>query len=447
MLYKSCTPGTLNIKMSYQFSSGFKKYFANTSWLMLERILRMGMALLVGVYVARYLGPEQFGLLAYIVSLVGIFAAFEALGLEVIVVKYLVLSEGIRDKLLGTSFILKLLGAIVALILVLVISIVLGNSEQLFIIGIVACSFIFYPFKIIDFYFQAIVASKYIVFASSFQIISSALLKIVGVLLQLNLNYFACIIFYDAVALSICFVIVYTKQGLRIIEWRYCSNLAVKLIKEAWPLALSGMAVLTYMRIDQVMIKEMLGEEQAGYYAASVLISSGFYFIPVLISGSVFPAILKYKKAGDNIYQIKLQNLFDLNVWLAIFVASPIYIFSESIISLLFGEPFVAAAPILGIHIWSCVFVFIGVVSGKWLVAENLQIFTFYRALTGAILNIVLNIVLIPYWGIVGAALATLVTYLVSFYLMMLPFKKTRLVFYMATKSLIFPLYWIKRIS
>ena len=80
-----------------QLSTGFKKYFVNTGWLFFERIIGMAVTFFVGVYVARYLGPANFGLLSYAGSFVGLFMGISALGLNNIVVRELVKNEKKRD--------------------------------------------------------------------------------------------------------------------------------------------------------------------------------------------------------------------------------------------------------------------------------------------------------------------------------------------------------------
>ncbi len=419
---------------------GFRKYFANTSWLMAERILRMVVALFVSVYVARYLGPERFGLLSYANSFVSLFVALATLGLDGIVVRELVKSPERRNELLGTAFGLKIIGAVLMWLVILTAIPLTGNDTQTnTLIAIIAFAAIFQAFNVIDFNYQAEVKSKYVVHAQLVQLVISSIAKLVLIFIQTPLIWFAWVYCLDAVVLAVGLAIVYLHNSGQIWIWQWRWQVARELLRDSWPLILSGMVISIYMKIDQVMIKEMLNAEQVGLYAAAVRLSEAWYFIPMAISTSLFPAIISAKKQSEELYYQRLQKLYDLMVWVAIAIALPTTFLTPLIISLLYGNEFMDAANVLSIHIWAGIFVFLGVASGKWLVSENLLIISFYRTFVGVIINIFLNIVLIKYYGIYGAAIATLVSQMFAAYLFHLLYIKTRKTFWMQTKAFIFP--------
>ena len=167
------------------------------------------------------------------------------------------------------------------------------------------------------------------------------------------------------------------------------------------------------MKIDQVMIQEMLGSEAVGQYAAATRLSEIWYFIPTVVASSLFPAIVNAKRQSEELYYDRLQKLFDLVVWIAIAIALPITFLSDMIVNMLYGEQYNQAASVLMIHIWASIFVFLGVVSGNWYINENLQLLAFWRAFYGMISNIFLNLLLITKYGIQGAAIATLISYMI----------------------------------
>jgi len=195
------------------------------------------------------------------------------------------------------------------------------------------------------------------------------------------------------------------------------------------------MVISIYMKIDQVMIKEMLGTEQVGYYAAAVRLSEAWYFVPMAITSSVFPAIINAKKQSEELYYKRLQRLYDLMVWLAVAIALPTTFLAPWVIKILYGGAFFPAAGVLSIHIWAGVFVFLGVASGRWFLCENMQKEAFYRTFLGAICNIVLNIIMIPKYGIIGAAVSTLISQSIAAYFYDVLNKKTRYVFWIKTRS------------
>jgi O-antigen/teichoic acid export membrane protein len=212
--------------------------------------------------------------------------------------------------------------------------------------------------------------------------------------------------------------------------------MAVDLLRDSWPLILSGMVVAVYMKIDQVMIKEMLDSEAVGQYAAAVRLSEAWYFIPMVISSSLFPAIINAKKISEELYYERLQKLYDLMVWMAVAIALPMTFLSDWVVELLYGSEYSEAASVLMVHIWAGVFVFLGVASGKWFITEDLQKYSFYRTFFGSVANIVLNFILIPKLGINGAAIATLVSQIIAAYLFDLFSIKTKKIFFMKTQSL-----------
>ncbi|EDQ01571.1 flippase [Shewanella benthica] len=421
-------------------SQGAMKYLKNTSWLLGEKILRMTVGLFIGIWVARYLGPEQFGLFSYAQSFVVLFSAFATLGLDGIVIRKLVKDESQRDKLLGTAFTLKLIGAFLVLAL-LVIAVFLQPSDLLAnsLFFIIASATVFQSFNVIDFYFQSQVLSKYVVYSNVFSLLLSSIIKVTLIVNEAPLIAFAYVILFDSFVLASGFIYFYVLKRLSIRHWCFDKAVAKSLLKESWPLILSGLVVSMYMKIDQVMIKEMLGSVEVGQYSAAVRLSEAWYFIPMVISSSLFPAILNAKKISKELYYSRIQQLYDLMAWMAIAIAIPMTFLSDWLVHLLYGAQYNEAGGVLMIHIWSAVFVFLGVASGKWFVAEGLQIYSFYRTLAGAILNVGLNLVLIPQYGIYGAAIATLASQLVASYLFNVVNKKSRITFILQSKALLLP--------
>lgn len=390
--------------------AGFKKYAANASWVMAEKVLRMFVGLFVGIWVARYLGPEKFGLLSYAQSFVFLFVTIATLGLDGIVVRELVKSQAKRDILIGTAFFLKLIGAVVVLP-VLAVAVQLTNNDTLtnLIVFIIASSAIFQSFNVIDFYFQAKVLSRYVTFANTICLGLSSIIKIILIFQDAPLIAFAWMFLFESFVLALGLVWFYKKsQDLKIIRWRFDKDLAYQLLKDSWPLILSGVLVSVYMKVDQVMINEMMGSYSVGQYAAAVKVSEAWYFIPMALCSSLFPALLNAKIQNEKIYYDRLQRLYTLMVWSAISVAVPITFISPWLIRRLYGEEYSLASQVLTVHIWAGVFAFLGIAFGKYLAAENLTRKSFYRTMVGAFLNIFLNIVFIPRYGIIGAAYATL---------------------------------------
>jgi O-antigen/teichoic acid export membrane protein len=402
-----------NSKTKIDFSSSsFKKYLANTSWLFFERILRILISFIVTIYVVRYLGPKDFGLYSYVLSFFWLFGSLSTLGLEAISTREIVKHPDRKDEVNGTVFFLRLIGSIAAIVLIGLTLFLTGEetyTAMLILIG--SGSFLFQSFSVIEYYFRGKVEAKYNAYALSASVVLSSILKIIFVLTEASLMYFLLAVVFEYFALAVGLVLVYHSQKLSVFNWKYSGELASSLLKDSWPLILSGLVVMVYMRIDQIMIKNMIGEEAVGYYSAAVRLCEAWYFIPVTLCNSIFPAIVNAKNVSEEFYNNRMQKLYDLLTWLAIGIAIPVTIFSNQIIQVLFGNEFSSAAPVLTIYIWAGVSVFLGVASSQYLINENLTKLSFIRTLVGMILNVVLNIIFIPLYGIIGSAVATLISY------------------------------------
>ena len=417
--------------------SGFRKYFANTSWLLGERALRMAVSLFVGIYVARYLGPERFGLLSYALSFVGIFVALATLGLDEVVVRELIKTPEQREKILGTSFLLKLVGTLLMWAAILVAIPLTENDLQTnILIIIIAFGTVFQAFNVIDLNFQAKVKSKYVVHAQFVQLIISSIVKIILVVNEAPLIWFASVYSLDVIVLAMGLVFAYLYNGDNIFSWKWSFETSKYLLHDSWPLILAGVVISVYMKIDQVMIKEMLGAKEVGLYAAAVKLSEAWYFIPMAIASSLFPAIINAKVYQKEVYYQRLQKLYDLMVWIAVAIALPTAILSPWIVEFLYGNEYLESSSVLNIHIWSGIFVFLGVASSKYLLAENYIKKTFYRTFVGALLNIMMNYYLIGIMGIKGAALSTFASHFFAAYFYDILDKDLREMFILKTKSL-----------
>jgi len=305
---------------------------------------------------------------------------------------------------------------------------------------IIASSTIFQSFNVVDYYFQSKVMSKFIVLINVIGLFLSSIIKIILILNKAPLIAFVWVVLFDNFILASGFIYFYIKLNLKfkMRNLKFKSKTAILLLKDSWPIILSSAAILIYVKIDQVMIKEMLGLDSVGQYAAAARISEVWYFIPVVLATSFFPAIINAKKKNEKLYNSRLQKLYDIMVWMAVVIAIPISFLSDWLVEILYGHQYNEAGNVLMIHIWSGVFVFLGVASTKWLICENLQIFSTMNTIIGAVINISLNYILIPKFGIAGSAWATIISYCIAGYLGLLIWKKTRINFINLTKSLFF---------
>lgn len=417
----------------------FNKYVKNTGWLMLGRVGSMAIKMVSTMLVANYLLPAKNGIFSASVSYIYLFAAVASLGLDSFIVKELHQYPQKRDTILGTSFALKIGAGLICLPLIYMAwqFFPLTNVPYLFVF-ILSFTGLFQSLTIIDAYFQSEVKSKYIMQVQIIGNVISAAIKIALIFVfSAELIYFFYAYAFDILLLSIGYFLVYEKQGLHLLNWNFDWQLGKKLLAMSWPLIISGIMVSVYMKIDVIMLNELLGDggnTASGAYATVVMFSEALNFVPVVIVSSLFPAILNARRDDPIRYQKRLQDLFNLMVWLSLAFAIVISIGSPLIYKS-FKPQFATAAPVLAVHVWGSIFVFLGVASSQFLITEGYNKLTFVRTGIGAIINIFLNFILIPKIGMMGAAVATVIAYFTAtFSILFIP--KTRQQGIMMLKSL-----------
>lgn len=392
-----------------------RKVIKNIGWLSVDRIIRMGVGLIVGVWVARYLGPAQFGLLNYAMAFVGIFSVLSTLGMDQILVKEIVNKPERLDELMGTGFLLKLIGGFLAVLSTIVMTIFMRPNDflTLGLIAVIGTGFIFQSVDVIDFWFQASIQSKYTVYARNSAFLFIAAVKIALILGEASLIWFAIAGLAEVVIGSIGLVYHYHKHKLKIGSWRVSLELGRELLRAAWPLMLTGMAIAIYMKIDQVMLGSLVDDQEVGVYAAATKISEVWYFIPSIITSSIYPVLVSLYEESRERYLDLLKQIMGLFFWGTLSLSLVVSLFSGVIIEMLYGPAYARSAGVLTIHIYAGIVTSMSIVFSQKFILDGTTKISFYGTLVGAAANIVLNLWLLPLYGAYGAAVATVISYLV----------------------------------
>jgi PST family polysaccharide transporter len=427
------------MRNSVEGRGNLQKLIGNTGWLFADRGLRLGVGLAVGIWIARYLGPEQFGLFNYAGAFVALFSIFATLGLDGIVIRELVNEPGRKNEILGTAFMLKLAGGGVTLAAAEASIYLLRPDDSMVhrLVAIIAAGTVFQAFDAIDFWFQSRVESRFSVYAKSSAFLAVSILKIVLIVNRASLIAFAWVGSLEILLGSIGLVLAYRFHRQRLSSWSIDLHRIRETLKNAWPLTLSGIAVIVYMKIDQVMLGQMLGNTAVGVYSAAVRISEVWYFIPISIVASVTPSLIDAKRIGAVLYRKRLFQLFRLMSVIALSIAIPMTFASEFVVRTLYSTQYEGVGPILAIHIWAALFVFLGVAQGPWSINEGLTRLALVRTVIGAAANIFLNLLLIPEYGPIGAAIATTASYALSAVILNAMSGRTREVFWLQMNSML----------
>jgi polysaccharide transporter, PST family len=427
--------------MIIKLSPAAKRAVSNAGWLMTDRIVRLGFGLIVGVKLARYLGPVQFGGLNFAISFIALLVPITTLGLENIVIKNIIHEPQKNDEVMGSALVLRLMSSFLTCLLIFVIALLTAGQEKSLLVAILSLTLVFQSLDIVDCYFQAQMQSKFAVIARVSAFLIGTSIRLLFIFLRAPVWWFALSYSIEAAFTAAGLAVAFRSSGGRFLKWRARAIQAVELLKQSWPVLFSAMAIMVYMRIDVVMLEALKGDRAVGIYATATKISEIWYFIAMAIVSSVSPAIIRSFDQPET-FNLNIQRLFSLMSLISVVIGSFIALAAPLIIRLLYTDEFAAAAPVLAVHVWASVFVFLGVAQSPWDISQNLLKLTFYRSLTGAAANILLNFILIPKYSAMGAAWATLTSYGLSTMVGNAFNARTRIVFYMQLRSLYLSKLW-----
>jgi PST family polysaccharide transporter len=422
-----------------------RAFAANLGWLIGEKLMRLVCNVLVGFWVARYLGPGLFGRLNYALALVSLGLAVTECGVEAIVKRELIAAPERGAALLRAAWLLRLfLGAGCYVLLVAGSAfggVGAGDRTLLAVAGLM----LFQPALAVgDLWLQATLRARTAVCAQAVMLTVGALGRVLLIKGGAPVWAFAAIAAGEMLLAALLLTGLAKLAGLR---WGVpaCDRPWVReLFQEAWPLMVSSLAVMLYMRIDVVMLREMKGEAVAGIYSAAVKLSELGYFLPVALGSSLLPALLRSRAAGREAYGVRLQQYFDLSAGLAYALAVPCALLAPWLVRLVYGVSYAEAGPVLAMHAWGAVFAFSGVARAHFLFNESLGRLHLAATASGALLNIGLNWLLIPRHGPWGAALATVLAQAFVTWGLSYCFDATRWVAAMQTRALLIPFTWFR---
>ena len=427
-------------------SEGFQRYFKSFSWLFADRVLRLALILVTGIFVTRYLGAELFGKLNYAMAVVSIGMVLTSMGLNEIISRDLVQHPERRDELLGSGFVIKLGGGILLNIAVLVFAWAKDlDMLTVMLISITASGELLKWSTVMEYYFLAQVQGKVSAQVNIVATVVSTGYKLLMVVMGAPLIWFAWAYVLESTAFAVTVYIAYHRNGLQIRDWKPTKRMVWHIVQQSWPLLIYGFALQAQLKIDQIMIfdilRDILGEEEAnvevGQYAVAVKMIEATAFLPVIIQMALAPAISRAKVQSTALFHDRLTNQYRLMFLLYLTTSVPLYFLAEPLITWLYGEEFRLAGHLLAIFSVRLVFSYMGVAKASFITNESLFKFSLVTAVVGASINIGLNYLLIPTMRSNGAVWATLVSFLVSVYLVDLFHRRTRINFRLMTMGML----------
>lgn len=411
----------MNIKQLFR-----NKVFTNMRWLVSGRILQMAIALVINMITARYLGVNNYGIINYIASYVSFFTPICSLGLESIIIKELVDKPERQGETIGTAMGMRMISSVFSMIAIMLFLFFVdrGNVMMLGVALIQSLILVFNTADLFEFWYQSRLESKISVGVRTAGYLITAVYKIAILVFQKSIYWFA---FTNTLDMIIAFALLnfaYRKSGGQKLTFNFVTG--KKMLKISYNFIISGLMVAVYAQMDKIMLGQMLDTYTVGLYSVGIYICSLWNFIPDAMIASLRPGIMAAKKVNEETYIRKLKQMYALIIWISILYAVGVCVFSKYIILILYGKDFLGARAPLMIAVWYCGFSLLGSARDVWIICEGHQKYSKWFALIGAMTNLILNLLLIPKIGMIGAAIATLTTQIMTGFGVTLLFKDTR---------------------
>ena len=392
-------------------SDSQKKIASNVIWSLGGKTVNMASALFVGILVARYLGPENYGIMNYVISYVAIFTVFATFGLDNIEIRELSRQNDKKDTILGTCFGLRILFAVLAY-LGIVCSLIVYKTDRFTSMMILTYGLTLFTGtgNILRNYFTSIVQNKYIVKSEIFRTFVGASIKILLLLMKAPLEYFIYAQIFDTALVASGYYISYKSIVGSVRQWKFDKTIVWFILKESFPLVLSGAAVIIYQRIDHVMIGNMLNKAEVGYFATAGKFVDLIIFLPTVLVQTVTPMLIREKESHPETYEARKRTFVSIVTWTSVIISLTFSILAYWLITYTYGEKYSPAIPVLQIMAFKAVGMALSASGGQIIIMERIQKWAFIRNIMGCVLCVALNYLLIPKYGIIGSASVTIVT-------------------------------------
>lgn len=403
------------------------RFLQNTGWMAFAQIYQMVISLFIGVISARYLGPTNYGTINYAASYISFFTIFCALGLEGIVVKEMISKREQEGIILGSGIAMRLIAGVLSMIAVCVIVYFLNPNDSVLLTVTFLQSIIlpFNAFHLIDMWYQSKLNSKVSTIIRCISYTLMSLYKIYLLITGKSVEWFAFSTSLDSLLIAIMFVLMYRRNGTR--KLKFDNNTSKELLLQSYHLIISTMMAVLYSQMDRVMIGKMMTQTDVGFYTAAATICNMWVFIPQAFANSARPVIMELKDKDTNMYIRRLKQLIGFIFWIGVLFSMVFTVMADFIIQVLYGDAYTMAKGPLVILIWSTVFSSLSYPRSIWMICENKQNYTKYILIWGVILNLILNYFGIKYFGIIGAAIATLFTEIMTCIISPMFYKEMRI--------------------
>ncbi|WP_042150714.1 MULTISPECIES: flippase [unclassified Pseudoalteromonas] len=415
------------------------KNIKNSLLLITEKIVLIGLSFLNSVLIARIAGPDFFGSYSYILSFGALFLPLTVMGLNNLTSKYFIKHPKNSHYYFLAALKVRFSGAIFSLLLGSCLAYWFFNEvAHIQAIILLLCFQVFNIFNLVEYYYLAKQKVSNTLYIRLSILLITKLVILFSIINNASLITLIALNGAEFILLGSCYLFIYykNKQHQHIKKQpKFTASLSL-FNKSKW-LFFSGIAAVIYLKIDQLMIAHILNTKEVAFYAAAAKLSEFWYVFPVLIANAFNAQLTSTKLNNARKYKQLLLKILSFMVSAACLISITTFLFSDQIINVLFGEQYSKSAKILQIHIFASIFIFQRAILSKWLIIEGHYKFSLYTTGCGAVLNVLLNLWLIPNYGGVGAAWATLMSYMMASMFSLALFKHTRPFFLLMVKAML----------
>ncbi len=386
------------------------KTVQNASWLIGGRIINMVLSFVIGLVTARYLGPSNYGLINYAAAYATFFTAFCTLGINSVIVKNFIDFPSEEGETIGTTLILRLISSVLSLCTIVGVVSIVDKDEPitLAVVALYSLSLIFHIFDTFNYWLQSKLLSKYYAIATLVAYVLTSLYRVVLLILGRSVEWFAVANSIDYFIVALLLWMFYKlNHGPKL---KFSIKKAKELLSVSCSYILSGLMVAVYGATDKLMLKQMLDENSVGYYALALSISTMWTFVLSAIIDSMKPTIMRYHNTDKALYKQSNRKLYSIIFYLSMFVSLCITIVAPVFIKIVYGKDYLPAVEPLRVVVWYVAFSYLGVARDTWIVCERKQKYLKYLYVGSALMNVLLNALMIPAFGASGAAIASLIT-------------------------------------
>jgi PST family polysaccharide transporter len=410
----------------------------NTFWLLSEKTVKIIIGLLISAWMARYLGPENIGIISFATAIGSILTTIAGLGVQNIIVKNLVEKKIKFNEIIGTSLLLVTVSgvAIYVILMAILFTNKLYELEYRNVLIIVSAIVIFKQGEILQYVYEAKIESKNVALIQMVSYIIISMARVIFIIKEFELKWFAVLILMEVVIVWLGMIILSIKNKILTKSLMVSKNYTKELIAKSIPLMIASLSSIIYMKIDQIMLGVLVNAEKLGQFTTATRLSELLYIFPVAAMASFYPLMVKVRSVDNEKYKFITLSLFKIAIYCSLILCICITIFSKEITLIVYGEQYSESSEILQIHVWTLLFVSIGVVSHSWYINENLFKVIMTRTFIGAVVNILLNLILIPKYNGYGAAIASLIAQFMVALIVDLFNKETRKLFIVKIKAI-----------